>query len=80
MKIEALEIRRSNMNEILRQSPILTHTARPLFLCSHESQVCTYTQHVVRVWSVLGDFLKARIDKVSKVIRPGTQTIHRESK
>lgn len=34
-------------------------------------EVCTYAEHVVRVRPVLWDLLKARIDKVPKVIRPG---------
>lgn len=40
----------------------------------------TYTQHVIRVWSILGVFLKARINKVSKVIRPAIKSEKTESK
>lgn len=41
-------------------------TLTALVLCA----VCAYTQHIVRVGPVLGDFLKAWINKVSKEIRP----------
>lgn len=49
----------TNIKEIYHQRALhlntLTMFSVSVLLCT----VCTYTKHVVRVWSVLGDFLKA---------------------
>ncbi len=47
----------------------MTKTKR-LFKCVVNSVQSKHLQQILRVWSVLGDFLKARVNKVSKIIRP----------
>lgn len=56
------------------RSPVFMNRLCSPFVCSKCAvRARTYAQHVVRVRPVLWDFLKARFDKVSKVIRPETK-------
>lgn len=49
----------TNIKEIYHQRALHLNTLTMLSVSVLLCTVCTYTEHVVRVWSVLGDFLKA---------------------